>query len=376
MRIPLAWNNLTHQKARTAVAIAGVAFAVVLILMQLGFLGSVSQTATRVYDQLEFDILLASPEYLYLTSPGVLPRTRLAQAASAPGVAGTSALDVGFSLWRNPLTGRRRGILVFGIDPHSQTFRLAEVERQAPLLTQAGRVLADRQSREEFGPLNQGVKTEVGGQQVRIAGTFNLGTGFGADGAIIVGDQTFAQLFPYYKRSDMSLGLVRVAPAADVNAVAEKIRTLLPPDARVYTREEIENRERTHWVTRTSVGVIFGLGVVVAMVVGTAIVYQVLSSDIANHLPEYATLKAMGYGPRYLARVVIEQALILAVAGFLPGLLAAIGLYWAARNFAGIPIDITWARGLAVFVMSIAMCTVSGLASLAKVNAADPADLF
>ena len=133
MKTQLAWLNLLHQKTRSAVAVAGVSFAVVLVLLQLGFLASVRQTATRIYDHLDFDLLLTSPEYLHLAKAGTIERVRLAQAASLPEVAGASALDVGFQLWRNVATGQRRGIMLMALDPHDHVFALAEVlDQQEP----------------------------------------------------------------------------------------------------------------------------------------------------------------------------------------------------------------------------------------------------
>ncbi len=174
----------------------------------------------------------------------------------------------------------------------------------------------------------------------------------------------------------MSLGLVQLVPGENPDRVAEKLRGLLPRDVLVFTRTAIGNHEQSHWLTKTSVGIIFGLGVLVALVVGTSIVYQVLSSDIANHLPEYATLKAMGYSRRYLSGIVLQQAVILGVAGFVPGLLLSSLLYRVARELANIPIDMNVGRAVLVLGLSVAMCAVSGLASLGRVHGADPADLF
>lgn len=376
MKTPLAWLNLIHQKTRSAVATAGVAFAVVLVLLQLGFLASVRQTATRIYEHLDFDLLLISPEYLHLSKAGTIPRIRLAQAASLPAVAETSGLDVGFNLWRNADTGQRRGILVMAFDPRKRVIRLPELVGQQPVLEKADTVLVDRQSRAEFGPMAEGVATEVGRKRVQVAGQFSLGTGFSADGALVTGEETFRRLFPYRSSNQVSLGLVRLSPGERPEAVAEELRAILPRDVQVLTRDAIERHERRHWMTKTSVGIIFGFGVLVALFVGTAIVYQVLSSDIASHIAEYATLKAMGYTRPYLSRLVLEQALILAVAGFVPGLVLADLLYQVTQRMAHIPIEMTLARAATVLLLSVGMCAASGLASLAKVHAADPADLF
>lgn len=385
MKTPLALRNLLHDKVRSVVALAGVTFAVVLILMQLGFYGSVEQTATTIYKQLEFDILLTSPQYLHISKPSTLPRARLEQAASVRGVASVSPLYLGFNLWLNKASSnrpqaQRRGIFVMAQNLNDTVFRLPEVRAQRSLLRVPGHVLMDTRSRQEFQPWYPGWTTEVGRKQIEVVGAFTLGSGFGADGAIITSLESFLKLFPARTRDQVSLGLVRLDPQSGANPseVAERIRALFPArrDVRVLTRAEIEEQERHHWVNKTSVGFIFSLGAVVGFLVGTAIVYQVLASDIANHLAEYATLKAMGYGPGYLAKVVLQQALILAFAGYLPGLLIAQGMYWLTSEGAHIPMQMTWQiRGL-VLALSLAMCSMSGLFSLRKVFGADPADLF
>ena len=376
MKTPLAWLNLLHQKTRTVVALAGVAFAVVLILLQLGFLASVRQTATRIYDHLDFDLLLVSPQYLHLMKAGTIPRVRLAQAAAVPAVDSSMALDVGFQLWRNADTRQRRGILVMAFDPRDRLIALAEVADQQDRLAKIDTALVDQLSRAEFGPKTQGITIEVGRKNVHIAGEFALGTGFSADGAMVTSDETFHRLLPFRRPTDISLGLLRLAPGADPDQTARALRSALPRDVQVMTRAEMAAHERRHWMTKTSVGIIFGFGVLVALFVGTAIVYQVLSSDIASHLAEYATLKAMGYPRRYLSRLVLAQALILAVAGFAPGLILAELLYQVTERMTHIPIEMTLPRVVGVLILSVTMCAVSGLASLAKVHSADPADLF
>jgi len=377
MKTPLAWSNLLHQKTRTAVAIAGVAFAVVLVLMQLGFLAAVRQTATRIYGRMNFDLLLVAPDYVHLSKAGTIPRARLTQASSLPEVAGAEGFDVGFNLWRSSgESHQRRGILVMALDPAANVIDLPELKSQQTRLAKPGTVLSDRMSRAEFGPMNEGVSAEVGRKNVQVAGQFTLGTGFSADGAIITSDETFRRLFPNRKASEVSLGLIRLKAGVDPDAAAEKLEKILPRDVRVYTRAEIEAHERHHWMTKTSVGIIFGFGVLVALFVGTAIVYQVLSSDIASHLGEYATLKAMGYTRRYLSWLVLEQALILGVAGFVPGLILAVTLYQITRYVANVPVEMTFDRAIGVLALSVTMCALSGLASSAKVQSADPADLF
>jgi putative ABC transport system permease protein len=216
----------------------------------------------------------------------------------------------------------------------------------------------------------------VGNRRVRVAGQFTMGTGFGADGAVLVSQRTFGQLFPTRPLDQVSLGLVTLKPGCDPQQVAARLRALLPPDVSVLTRAEIAAHERRHWTTKTSVGLIFGMGVAVAIIVGIAIVYQVLSSDIANRLGEYATLKAIGYNNAYLARVVLQQAVLLAIFGFLPGFGLALALYRLTQVAAHVPIAMETDRAVVVGGLSVLMCALAAVAALRKVYSADPADLF
>lgn len=380
MRTPLAWLNLLHDKTRTLVATAGVAFAVVLVLMQLGFLNSVRATATQIYDQLRFDILLVSPQYNYISKAGMFPQTRLYQANSVEGVAQARPLYLDFNFWLNNAPSEpnpvRRGIFIIAFPLEDRPFRIPQLAGDLTALKKQGHVFMDVFSRKQFGQWRNNPYLEVGGRKIEVVGQFAMGTGFGADGDIVVSDRTFIDLVPHRKLSDVSLGLVTVTPGSDPGVVADRLRRKLPPDVDVYTREQIIARERERWVKRTSVGVIFTLGVAVGFIVGTAIVYQVLSSDITNHMAEYATLKAMGYSAWRLARVVLVQALILAVAGFVPGWLISRFLYWLTGEGAHIPMRLGMGLSLSILLASIAMCALSAVASLRKVNAADPADLF
>ncbi len=384
MNTPLAWLNLLHNKVRTLVVVAGVAFAIILIFMQLGFRGSIETTATLIYDALDFDLVVRSKEYLHISDAATIRQTRMVQAQSITGVKRVRPFYIGLNEWRHPRLGHGRGILAIGIDPHDPVLTLPEIRRKAHLLTHPDAVLIDRQSRADFGPANGrrfgdddiGVITEVGFQRVEVTGHFALGTGLAADGAILLSEQGFKRLFPQRAAGEVSLALITLQSGADADQVADRLRKALPADVEVLTRAEVIDFELKRWLDETSIGVIFQVGVVVAMIVGMAIVYQVLSSDIADHFAEYATLKAMGYRSGFLARVVLQQAISLAVLGFIPALAASWLLYRLTSQVANMPVEMNGRRIVIVFFLSIAMCCLSGLIALRKVNRAEPADLF
>jgi putative ABC transport system permease protein len=364
--------------------VAGVGFAVVLIFMQLGVLGSAEQSATLVFEALDFDILIRSRHYLHLVASYTFPRERLHQAASLSEVEHATPVYMASDFWRNPATGGKRAMLVIGVDPVDPVFCVNEIQHELAVLNVPEFVLIDQKSRREFGPRDGsrfgegdiGVESEIGPHAVRIVGHFTLGMGFVADGAVLTSIRGFQRIRPRQVPNDVSLGLIKLKPGADPDAVAAAIRKQLSDDVEVLPRAKVLKQEVTHWVWETSIGLIFQLSVVVAMVVGTAIVYQVLSSDVANHLPEYATLKAMGYSGNYLASIVLQQAAALAVLGFAPGLVISMGLYALTRAAARIPIDMDLGRVAFVFSLAVLMCMISGLGALRKVRTADPADLF
>ena len=195
---------------------------------------------------------------------------------------------------------------------------------------------------------------------------------------MIGSDQNFLRLFPKKQAGTVSLGLIKLEPDADINQVKKALNNYLAQleDVRVMTREEFINFEQAYWSTNRPVGIIFGFGMVIGFVVGVVIVYQILASDVNDHLAEYATFQAMGYRHSYLLCIVFEEAIILAVSGFIPGLGISLGLYTLMRKATALPVYITLFWATAVFVVTLVMCIVSGAIATRKLQSADPADIF
>lgn len=383
MKTPLAFLNLLQNRTRTAAAAGGVTFAVVLMFMQLGFLESARTTATVIYEAMRFDLCLRSKDYLHLADSRTIPESRLRQSASVPGVKEVNPFLIGRSPWREP-EGLQRAILVMGVDWRRPIFKNPLIVEQLPRLDVAESVLIDEMTSPEYGPRDRlrfgendhGATSELGGRTVRIVGHFPLGTGFSANGALLTSARSFADLFPQRPRRTVNLGLVVLEPGADVGRVAADLRRTLPADVEVLDRSQVLRQELRYWVDETSYGLIFKLGCLVAFLVGTSIVYQVLSSDVASLLPEYATLKAIGYHDRYLVGVVVRQSLMLAAAGYLVGIVLSTQLYSLTTRLSRMPIGMTWKNGGTVLFLTTVMCVGSAFAALQKLRKADPADLF
>jgi putative ABC transport system permease protein len=381
-RIPLAWLLLTRQPVRLAVALAGIAFAGILMFMQLGFRDGLFEASVTVHKLFDADLVLVSPRTMSSIGMAGFPRRRLVQAMADPEVAGTTPVHWNLMLWRNPQTRTTRSILTLGFDPTDPLFTDPAITDKARALTQKGRVLFDERSRPEFGPIAEWfskgrvVETEVAGTRVRVAGLVSLGPSFGADGNMLTSRETFLQLMPGTPPGSIELGLIRLTPGADSSAVAQRLRENLPADVTIYTKKGFEEFEKNYWRSSTAIGFIFTLGAAMGFVVGCVIVYQILYSDVSDHLPEYATLMAMGYRLAGLLGVVAREALILAVLGYLPAYLAGQGLYALVRSGTRLPVTMDPQRALLVFVMILVMCMGSAAFAMRRLADADPAEIF
>jgi len=390
----LALSTLLHRPGRTIVSVVGTAFAVVLVFMQMGFLGAVRNTATLLYDKLDFDVLIKSSEYIDLSRPGTVDRNLLPKAKGVPGVRDVLPVWLGTAMWRNPTRGEPKSgtlwqITVLGVEPGllDRTFRppgrggiFATPEEQAEkqaALSQLDYVLLDELSRPDFGGKNLVDDTEVdlNSRRVRLGGYFRAGTGFSYTGLLLTNEQTFRDYLGS-SESKATFGLVTLEPGTDPASAVDALNEMFDGDAKAIARDDLALQEQTYWVNRTAVGQFFNFGVLLALTVGAIFIYQMMVADIKKHLPEYATLKAMGYRFGFLFSTVVWQALLLALAGFALGLAISLPLYDVAKSSAGLPIGMTLERIGYVLLLTVAMCVLSGVLAVRKAQEADPADLF
>ncbi|MBV8131215.1 MAG: FtsX-like permease family protein [Alphaproteobacteria bacterium] len=376
MRFALAWRILTYDKGRTALAVAGVFLAIVLVFVQLGFFIAVPQGGMLLYDRTRFDLLIASTSYEYQVQPGEFPLSRLDRAKTAPEVALAAPLYFGSAKWRSGEDGKAPDVFVIGLDPRDRIFASADINLQLSVLDRTNTVLVDSMTRSMFGPLTTGRTVEIDDDKVKIGGNYVLGTGFMGLGVILVSAQNFVHLFPYRQLDQINLGLIQLKPGVDPDHAAASLRALLGGDTRIFTRPELETHETAYWTTRTSVGLLFGSGLIISFIVGVMVVYQILATQVSRQLPQFATLKAVGYGDRFLNGTVIIMALLIVLAGFFPALAAALGVYAVIREETLLPVEMSGTRIAAVFVATLAMAAASALLSMSSLRRADPADLF
>lgn len=459
MKTPIALHNLWYQRIKTLVSIGGVAFALLLVFMQLGFMGAVSYTATNLIEKLDFDVLIRPRDYLHLYEASTFERRWLEVAQSTEGVASAEPFWIMIQNWRKlptkdqlellaaidsegksevELGNARREVFdeqflpiaIMAYEPNSRVFDLAQVQEATELLHDSNVLLLDDATQKDYGPWNGQTFSEdediprsrdvnqpqripeVGGVEYEIGGLFQLGTGLAANAAAIMGDRAFARISPWDTRQSVSLGLVRLDESlredpVEVAKVVDQLRLRVGTDAQeverlraegfgaevrrflgsltgvqttgeveVMTKAQAGQREQYRWLWETPIGLIFQMGVLLSLVVGAVIVYMVLSTDVSNRLPEYATLLAMGYSRKYLAAIVMTQAMVLCAFGFLAAWLAAEALYRVTTYFSGIPLIMNPVVIVLVGVLGVVMCNISGMLAMRKLWKAEPASLF
>ena len=381
-RTPLGWLQLKRDKWRLLTALSGIAFADILIFMQLGFRDALYTTNTQYARQLRGDIIITSVQAVNFNQPYSFPRRRLYQALDVPGVASAEPVYIGSFSWRNPQNRVKTSITAIGFDPDRPAFNLPEVNQQLDKVKIPYTVLFDRASRGEYERVIERVErgntvtTESDRNTITIGGLFTVGASFQDDGALITSDQNFLRLFPRKQPGIVSLGIVNLEPGTNPAQIEQDLNEHLPDDAEAFTYQAYVARELNYIQTSTAIGFVFSLGTIMGFVVGIAIVYQILASDVNDHLREYATFKAMGYQNSYLLLVIFEEALILSAIGFVPSLAISLGLYHLTAAATSLPIAMPVARSAYVLGLTIVMGAISGAIATRKLQSADPADVF
>lgn len=350
--------------------------AILLVFVELGFFYAVPRGGLLLYDNMRFDLLLVSDQYEYQAQPGTFPLNRLDRIRASPDVLEATPVYFGFAKWKGGEGGVWPDVFVIGFDLASQTFEPSSINQQLGVLERSDTVLVDSATRPMFGPLTTGRVVEIGDRSVTIGGQYVLGTGFMGLGVTLAGAPNFARLFPSRGSGIVNLGPIQLKPGVDPDRAAGDLRHVTGAGTQIFTRRELEAHETAYWTTRTSVGIIFGSGLLISLVVGIMIVYQIVSTQVSRQLPQFATLKAIGYPDRSLVGTVGAMSLLIVVAGFIPALAAALGLYSIIRQETLLPVAMTEMRLLAVFVAALVMASISALLSIGGLRRADPADVF
>ena len=380
--VPLAWRNLVSNKQRLVRSSAGIGFAVVLMLVQLGFERGFFNASLGMIRQLDGDLfVMRASKYRFGSEDPFAPRD-LDPVRNVAGVAGVTPLYGSWQrfFWKDPQGDNSYLVQVFAFDPDHPPFLLSEVKAQSNRLKQADAVLVDRRARPFLGMGGDARETELNGRKVNIVGSFALGPDFMASGTVMMSDRSFAGFVAGSPDNLAALpvefGVVKLQPGADAAAVQRAIAAALPAEARVLSKTELIDFERSFQADLSSAGPIFWMGTFVGFIVGMLISYQIIYTDLSDQLPQYATLKGMGFRTGYLMRIVFEQAALSALVAYVPAWLLTVFLYWAIGNLALLPMQMTLQLTLLSFGLTLGMCLLSAGLAVRRVIAADPAEVF
>lgn len=375
LRVPLAWRMLIHKKKRLALSLAAVTFAVLIMFMQLGFFNGFNDSQALLLTKFDGDLVLMDVRRAHLGRWTDMPRTRLAQAAALPEVVQAIPIqNAGFNV-KNAETGQYRRVYALAFPPDANPFAMAELPADVQAFRRRGTVLFDRQSRDIYGPLEPGKKIEVNGQLLELAGFFSLGANFTNDGTLLMSEPTYFDLVGG-DNGLIAWAVLRLRPGTDVEAFRRKLAATLPVGITILTPEEMREREVSYMIRKAPVGIVFGIGLAIGFGIGVILCYQILFNEITDHLSQFATLKAMGFSAGFLKGVVLQEAVLLALVGFVPGVAGGYLLYWVLEQMTGIVMFQTVGRAIAILVLTVLMCVVAGWVAVRRVLQMDPADVF
>ena len=388
MRTPLAWLNTTSSLPKLLLASSGIGFAVVLMFMQIGFLNGLFDSTVQILRLLDADLVIMSPARYTVPSEQRFNYGLIQRARAASNVHSVQPLYIDRSMSEIRVIGHvSRSIRAIGVPIDGSVFIDPVMNDKCRLLTDPNYALVDRKSKAKYGferidlQKLRDQEAELSGRRVELKEWVEIGTDFVYDGSVIVSDSGVEHFFPFRNGLNpalaaVDLGLVKLTEGANKTAVQDELQLILGDAIHVYEREALIRREIGFWATNTPIGIIFTIGTVMGLFVGVIICYQILFTDIHDHLAEFATLKAMGYGPYYFLRFVMLQSFYLSVFGFLPGWLTSWLLYLWLAELTGLVMLLTAQRVLLVFCLTFVMCTISGALAVRKLWAADPATLF
>ena len=379
---PVAWLQLTHKPMRLLAAIAGVGFANVLVFFQMGLSGALYDSQKRPIEQINGQLVMVPRRFSNLGEPLSMPRAQLARALGVEGVEAVTPLYIGKIDWINRDSRQSKQALLFGVNPDRPALSIPVLTEKRGLLQRPNSVFYDRSSKQAAGPVAQTLDagrtytTELGGRTADVVGIFQLGLTFAADINLITSSSNFQTFLPELNNSDIQLGVIQLKPGVSARHVQATLQTFLEPSVQVLTIAELKAKEMNHWRLNTSFGLIFNLGVLVGLAVGAIIVYQILYSDVGDHLAEYATMKAMGYSDRFVVSIIMQESLILATLAFAPSVLVSMGLYQLLIRSTGLLVTMSVSRAGLVFALTLVICAASGWLATGKLRRLDPAEVF
>ena len=369
----LGLRFLAHNPVRLAAAVAGVAVAVLIMFVELGLLLGVLNSQAMVASRINGDLVVMDQARVDLHKWTDVRDIRLHQIAAVPGVADVVPIYQGTMGLRNPPDKAIRRIVVFAFPANDVPFDIGKAEKISRVLRVPGSVLYDRLSRPIFGPIRRGQDIELDGTLYTMAGFVSLGPDVVNDGAVVMSEGDWLSRHP---GDQPIMGAIRLERGADVADVQARILAALPKDITVMTPAKVRSREFLFTLKAAPIGILFGIGMLAGLVIGAITCYQILFNEIVDRFAQYATLRAMGFSDAFFRRVILEQAVLLSLGGFVAGALLSWIAYVYLAHATSLAVRFDLFSLVFVLLLTVGMTVMAGLFALKPVAHADPASLY
>jgi putative ABC transport system permease protein len=370
-----AARNLASNRQRFLIAVAGATMPILLLFLQMALLDGVRTEVTRLYSDFDFDIAIIPSTYEFLYSTSTFNSIRMEEARSAPGVAKTSILNIAGASWVDEKTKHASPVLLIGVDEDPSFIANDAIRSGLSRLLASNDVLIDAYSNRTIGPIADGAIGMLDSHRVTIRGRFHLGLFFYANGSVLIKNRYFP-MFAGRDSSRANIGLVRVVPGANAHSVRNELAKLLPPDVQVLTRSEFLSNERAYFITNKPLGLIVTVGVIIAIIAGTVVLWQVLSAEIIRRIKEFATLDAMGFSPAFSFGAGVCETVFMGLSAYCPALVIAMLLLGAVELKTHLPAEVSvWLAAKVLFIV-ILMSVLCSLFVIRRIRRAQPASLF
>ena len=373
MTLTLAYRNLFYDRVRLLVTLIGILFSIVLVAVQLGLFMGARQMIISMIDRADGDVWVMAYGTKNFEEAQPIALREKYTALSTPGVASATPLVAAFTDWKKPTGGSTLAVIIGSDVDDGGLAPWNVVEGEVSGLGARDSVMIDKTYLEELGVKGVGDTAQVGTSRVRISGLTDGIRSFTVTPYVFTTLNRARSLLQM--PADMiTYVLVKVAPGVSPEAVRDALK-LRVPDGEVLTKSEFRSRSLNHWLFATGAGIALIGGAVLGLIVGTVIVAQTLYSSTKDHLNEFATLRALGSSSGYIYAVILAQAALSAVLGYICGMSIAMLVVWSTENSA-LPIVMTPGLAALLFSLTLVMCAVSAIAAITKVTKIDPAMVF
>jgi putative ABC transport system permease protein len=371
----VAGANLLQHRLRLLAALSGIAVALFLLLLQISVLDAAKRKVTMLYNDFSFDLAAVPDTYQFLLNFETIDRVVLNQARATGDIARSFGLNVNVVHWMQWPSKKLAYLFLIGLDDPGTFVRDPAIRQGMKSLVSSHSLLMDSYSETDIGPLATGSTAKIGDEQVSIAGHFELGLFFYGEGSAIVRNTDFPRLADRDSRS-VSIGLFQLRPGVNVQKAKRDLEAIVPEHTLIFTRDELLQQERDYFLTVRPVGIMIYISMLIACLVGTVIMVQVVSMEVANHTKEYAVLKAIGATPWFVHGIGAAQATLLGLGGLVPALVIGGVVLWYIefRTHLDTAVGIVLLGKMLAITFVAAICAAATV--VVRVQRADPAALY